>query len=86
VTDHVHMVISIPPKYAVAQVIRVSMKGKRLIWVARIAVIKRTSQAKTFGPEDTVFLTIGLDDETVREDMSKNRRKRTKSWTRLKNV
>ena len=55
VTDHVHMVISIPPKYAVAQVIGF-MKGKSAIWVARMCgVIKRTSQAKTFGPEDTVF-------------------------------
>jgi putative transposase len=31
--DHVHMVVSIPPKYSVAQVIGY-MKGKSAIWVA----------------------------------------------------
>ncbi len=32
--DHVHMLISIPPKYAVAQVIGY-IKGKSAIWIAR---------------------------------------------------
>src|SRR5512136_1188587 len=35
VGDHVHMLISIPPKYAVAQVIGF-IKGKSAIWVARM--------------------------------------------------
>ena len=33
-TDHVHMLISIPPKYSVAQIIRY-MKGKSSIWIAQ---------------------------------------------------
>jgi putative transposase len=33
--DHVHMLISIPPKYAVAQVVGF-MKGKSAIWIARM--------------------------------------------------
>ena len=32
--DHVHMLISIPPKYSVAQ-IRGYMKGKSSIWIAQ---------------------------------------------------
>jgi putative transposase len=32
--DHVHMLVSIPPKYSVAQVVGY-MKGKSAIWVAR---------------------------------------------------
>ena len=32
--DHVHMLISIPPKYSVAEVIGL-MKGKISIWIAR---------------------------------------------------
>jgi putative transposase len=35
VADHVHMVISIPPKHAVAQAIGF-IKGKSAIWVARM--------------------------------------------------
>ena len=35
VGDHVHMLISIPPKYAVAQVIGF-IKGKSAIWIARM--------------------------------------------------
>src|ERR1700742_4386941 len=33
--DHVHMLISIPPKYSVAQIIGY-MKGKSSIWIARM--------------------------------------------------
>ena len=32
--DHVHLLISIPPKYSVAQIIGY-MKGKRSIWIAQ---------------------------------------------------
>ncbi len=40
VADHVHMVISIPPKYAVAQVIGF-IKGKSTTWVARMCDCKQ---------------------------------------------
>lgn len=35
VVDHVHMLISIPPKYAVTQVVGY-IKGKSAIWVSRV--------------------------------------------------
>src|SRR5256886_13943009 len=45
--DHVHMMISIPPKYSVAQIIGY-MKGKSSIW---IRAERRTQDAKFPGPQ-----------------------------------
>ena len=70
VTDHVHMVISIPPKYAVAQVIGF-MKGKSAIWVARMCGHKKNFTGQNFWARGYCVSTIGLDDETVREYVKK---------------
>jgi putative transposase len=64
VGDHVHMVISIPPKYAVAQVIGY-IKGKSAIWVARTCGRKRNFVGQNFWTRGYCVSTIGLDDETV---------------------
>ena len=45
VGDHVHMLITIPPKYAVAQVIGY-IKGKSAIWIARMC-----GQKELYRPE-----------------------------------
>jgi len=66
VSDHVHIVISIPPKYAVAQVIGY-MKGKSAIWVARVCGRKKNFTGQNFWARGYCVSTIGLDDETVRE-------------------
>jgi putative transposase len=66
VSDHVHIVISIPPKYAVAQVIGF-MKGKSAIWVARMCGRKKNFMGQNFWARGYCVSTIGLDDETVRE-------------------
>jgi putative transposase len=47
VADHVHIVISIPPKYAVAQVIGY-IKGKSAIHVARTMGRKRNFVGQNF--------------------------------------
>lgn len=48
--DHVHMMISIPPKYAVSQVIGY-IKGKSAIHLARVTGSgSAISQASTSGP------------------------------------
>jgi REP element-mobilizing transposase RayT len=44
--DHVHMLISIPPKYSVAQIIGY-MKGKSSIWIAEC----RTQDAEFSWPQ-----------------------------------
>ncbi len=52
--DHVHMLIAIPPKYAVSQVIGY-LKGKSAIHIARATPSAGgTSWASTFGRGDTL--------------------------------
>ncbi len=48
--DHVHMCIVIPPKHAVASVIGF-LKGKSAIAIARMQVLRETSQEKASGRE-----------------------------------
>ena len=52
-SDHVHMMIAIPPKYAVSQVVGF-IKGKSAIHLARVyGEHKRNFGASTSGPEAT---------------------------------
>ena len=52
--DHVHMLLSIPPKYAVAKVIRY-IKGKSAIHIAReFAGRSAVLSGSTFGPAATL--------------------------------
>jgi putative transposase len=53
--DHVHMLILIPPKYAVAQVVGY-IKGKSAIHIARTFLgRKKNFTAPASGPEDTLY-------------------------------
>ena len=55
VPDHVHMLISIPPKYAVAQVVGF-IKGKSAIYIARhYGERRRNFVGQSFGHGDTLF-------------------------------
>ncbi len=53
--DHVHMLVSIPPKYAVAQVIGF-IKGKSDIQRGVLWVARRISSASTFGHKAIMYL------------------------------
>ncbi len=64
--DHVHMLISIPPKYAVAQVIGF-MKGKSAIWIARTCGHKRNFIGQNFWARGYFVSTAGLDEEMVKQ-------------------
>jgi putative transposase len=64
--DHVHIVVSIPPKYSVAQVIGY-VKGKSAIWVARATGKNRNFLGQNFWARGYCVSTIGLDEETIRE-------------------
>lgn len=65
--DHVHMMISIPPKYAVAQVIGY-IKGKSAIHIARVyAGRKRNFVGQHFWARGYFVSTVGRDEEVVRE-------------------
>ena len=65
--DHVHMLISIPPKYAVAQVIGF-IKGKSAIHIARTYGGRRRNFAgQSFWARGYFVSTAGRDEEAVRE-------------------
>jgi putative transposase len=64
--DHVHMVISIPPKYSVSQVVGY-VKGKSAIWVARTTGRNRNFVGQNFWARGYCVSTVGLDEETIRE-------------------
>ena len=66
-SDHVHMLISIPPKYAVAQVIGF-MKGKSAIHIARTYMeVKRNFVGQHFWARGYFVSTVGADEEVIRE-------------------
>jgi len=66
VVDHVHMLISIPPKYAVAQVIGF-IKGKSAIHVARMFGRQRNFVGQSFWARGYCVSTAGLDEAAIRE-------------------
>ena len=65
--DHVHMLIAIPPKYAVAQVIGY-IKGKSAIHIARTyAGRRRNYVGQHFWARGYCVSTVGRDEEVIRE-------------------
>ena len=65
--DHVHMLISIPPKYSVASVVGY-IKGKSAIWIARNwygRVQNYTGQA--FWARGSYASTVGRDEKVIRD-------------------
>ena len=65
--DHVHMMISIPPKYAVSQVVGY-IKGKSAIHLARVYMgKKRNYMGQSFWTRGYYVSTVGRDEEVVRE-------------------
>ena len=64
--DHVHMMIAIPPKYAVSQVIGY-IKGKSAIHVARVyGERKRNFVGQHFWARGFFVSTVGRDEATIR--------------------
>ena len=65
--DHVHMMISIPPKYSVAQVMGY-IKGKTAIHIARVYAGRRRSfVGQQFWARGYWVSTVGRDEEAVRK-------------------
>ncbi|MEK7994125.1 MAG: IS200/IS605 family transposase [Planctomycetota bacterium] len=70
-SDHVHMMISIPPKYAVSQVVGY-LKGKSAIQIARRFLGKqRNFVGEHFWARGYFVSTVGRDEATVREYIQK---------------
>ena len=65
--DHVHMLLSVPPKHAVAHVIGF-MKGKSSIWIAQNIQNKRRNFAgHKFWARGYFVSTIGASEQAVRK-------------------
>ena len=65
--DHVHMLISIPPKYSVSQVIGY-IKGKSAIHLARVyGERKRNFVGQHFWARGYFVSTVGRDETMIRE-------------------
>ncbi|MCG7880748.1 MAG: IS200/IS605 family transposase [Candidatus Thiodiazotropha endolucinida] len=65
--DHVHMMISIPPKYAVSQVVGF-IKGKSAIHIARTHLgRKRNYVGQHFWARGYFASTVGRDEKVIRE-------------------
>ena len=64
--DHVHMLISIPPKYAVSQVVGY-IKGKSAIHLARVyGERKRNFVGQSFWARGYFVSTVGRDEGVIR--------------------
>ena len=69
--DHVHMLIAIPPKYSVAQVIGF-IKGKSAIHVARTYFDKKRNYVgQHFWARGYFVSTVGRDENAIREYIQK---------------
>ena len=65
--DHVHMMISIPPKYAVSQVVGF-IKGKSAIHIARTYIgRKRNFVGQHFWARGYFASTVGRDEQVIRD-------------------
>ena len=71
VGDHVHMLISIPPKYAVSQVVGY-IKGKSAIHIARTYTGRQKNfTGQSFWARGYYVSTSGRDEETIRRHIQK---------------
>ena len=68
-SDHIHMLIQIPPKYSVAQVIGY-IKGKSAIYVARrYGERQRYFTGQHMWARGYFVTTVGLDENVIRNDI-----------------
>ena len=81
--DHVHMLISIPPKHSVAQVVGF-IKGKSAIHIARAYVgRKKNFVGQSFWARGYMVTTVGRDEAMIREYI-KNQEKEDQRIDQLK--
>lgn len=70
-SDHVHMLVSIPPKYSVSQVVGY-VKGKSAIHIARTFMGKpRNFTGESFWARGYFVSTVGRDEKQIREYIKK---------------
>ena len=65
-SDHVHMLLSIPPKHSVSSVVGF-LKGKSSIWVAQnISNKQRNFVGQKFWARGYFVSTVGINEQTIR--------------------
>ena len=65
--DHIHMLVSIPPKYSVANTVGI-LKGKSAIRIFRdFLQVKRNFTGRHFWARGYCVSTVGLDEEMIRK-------------------
>ena len=83
--DYVHMLIMIPPKYAVSQVVGF-IKGKSAIYIARVyGERKRNFVGQSFWARGYFVSTVGRDEAVIRayiknQEAEDNRLEQLKLW------
>ncbi len=82
IVDHVHMLIEIPPKHSVSQVVGF-IKGKSAIYIARTyGGRQRNFTGQHFWARGYYVSTVGRDEESIREYI-KNQEKEDKKYDQL---
>ena len=73
--DHVHMLVSIPPKYSVAQVVG-ELKGKRAIHIIARALADRSRNfvGQHFWARGSFVSTVGRHEQVIREYIQQQER------------
>ena len=81
--DHVHMLVSIPPKYSVSQVVGY-MKGKSAIHIARTFMGKpRNFTGESFWARGYFVSTVGRDEEGNPRIHKRNKSRKTNGIDQL---
>ena len=63
--DHIHMCLSVPPKYSIARMIGF-LKGKSAVCIHRQLLRERRMAGLSFWATGYCVSTVGLDEETIR--------------------
>ena len=64
--DHIHMCLSVPPKFSIAQMIGF-LKGKSAVRIHRQLLHERRMTGLSFWATGYCVSTVGLDEATIRE-------------------
>ncbi len=72
--DHVHMMLSIPPKYSVANILGY-LKGKSAIWLHNEFGSRKSVRQKSFWSTGYFVRTVGLDEEMVKRYIQNQEKK-----------
>ena len=64
--DHIHMCLSVPPKYSIAFVIGF-LKGKSAVLIHRTVLDQKRISGLHYWARGYCVSTVGLDEETIRK-------------------